>query len=281
MLGQLTGLGTGGTGLCDEGEPVETVFPAGTGVPAQTRALFLAGSGVKAVRGEDIPRRHLMEGVVEIEDTATQFFPMAQAAHFGSRDSYSSSESASDPDENIDFFFSESSEEDDVRGSVENPDNHFIFEPLASDDEEAHAVPEAVDEVQLQDLVAAVRPPDKSPKEAPSAYPHGGLKASTSVGVSQPNVEVKQTSLTVPSSQPPLRRPASSQGTSSDEHPGGADSMDVCPSDSESLGRPCFNQQDDPAANNSSLQRREREPKRSFGPTKKEVTEQHITTVAF
>ncbi|KAL1486951.1 hypothetical protein MTO96_046743, partial [Rhipicephalus appendiculatus] len=41
-----------------------------------------------------------------------------------------------------------------------------------------------------------------------------------------------------PSSQPPLRWPASSQGTSGDEHPGGADSMDVCPSDSESLGDP-------------------------------------------
>ncbi|KAL1473384.1 hypothetical protein MTO96_038723 [Rhipicephalus appendiculatus] len=94
-------------------------------------------------------------------------------------------------------------------------------------------------QVQLQDLVAAVRPPpDKSPKEAPSASPHGGLKASTSVGVSQPNVEVKQTSLTVPSSQPPLRRPATSQGTSSDEHPGGADFIDVCPSDSESVGDP-------------------------------------------
>lgn len=48
------------------------------------------------------------------------------------------------------FFFSGSSEEDDVRGSVQNPDNRFIFDPLASDDEEAHAVPEAVDEVDVQ-----------------------------------------------------------------------------------------------------------------------------------
>ncbi|KAL1467751.1 hypothetical protein MTO96_041953 [Rhipicephalus appendiculatus] len=93
-------------------------------------------------------------------------------------------------------------------------------------------------QVQLQDLAAAVRPPKKSPKEAPGTSPQGGLKASIRVGVSQLNVNVKQTSMTVPSSQPPLRWPASSQGTSSDEHPGGADSMDVCPSDSESLGDP-------------------------------------------
>ncbi|KAL1445832.1 hypothetical protein MTO96_044789, partial [Rhipicephalus appendiculatus] len=63
-----------------------------------------------------------------------------------SRDSDSAS--ASDPVEDIDFFFSGSSEEDDVRGSVENPEYHIIFDPLVSDDEEAHAVPEAVDDVQ-------------------------------------------------------------------------------------------------------------------------------------
>ncbi|KAH7969254.1 uncharacterized protein LOC119381895 [Rhipicephalus sanguineus] len=74
-------------------------------------------------------------------------------ASCSSRDSDSSSASASDPNEDIDFFFSGSSEEDDVRGSIENPDNHFIFDPLASDDEEAHAVPEAVDEVDVQQHV--------------------------------------------------------------------------------------------------------------------------------
>lgn len=42
------------------------------------------------------------------------------------------------------FFFAGSSGEEEV----ENPDNHFIFDPLASDDEEADAVPEAVNEQQ-------------------------------------------------------------------------------------------------------------------------------------
>lgn len=93
-------------------------------------------------------------------------------------------------------------------------------------------------QVELQDLVAAVRSLDKSAKEAPSASSQGGPKASTSVGVNQLSVETKQASTTVPSSRPPLRRPASSQGTISDEHPVGADSMDVCPSDTESLGDP-------------------------------------------
>ncbi|KAL1480249.1 hypothetical protein MTO96_051191 [Rhipicephalus appendiculatus] len=58
------------------------------------------------------------------------------------------SELASTTAKDIVFFFYGSSEEYDVCGSVENPYNHIIFDPLASDDEGAHAVPKAVDEVQ-------------------------------------------------------------------------------------------------------------------------------------
>ncbi|KAH8018307.1 hypothetical protein HPB51_002288 [Rhipicephalus microplus] len=55
----------------------------------------------------------------------------------------------------------------------------------------------------------------------------GGPKASTNVGASQPNVEAKEVSTTVPSSRPPLRRPAFSPGTNTFEHPGCAESMDL------------------------------------------------------
>ncbi|XP_037572324.1 uncharacterized protein LOC119454478 [Dermacentor silvarum] len=93
-------------------------------------------------------------------------------------------------------------------------------------------------QVQLQDMVAAVRPSNKPTKQAPSASSQGGPEASTSVGGSQHNIEVKQTSVTVPRSQPPLRRPAASQSTNSGEHPSGADSMEVCPLDTEGTGDP-------------------------------------------
>ncbi|KAH8023256.1 hypothetical protein HPB51_011699 [Rhipicephalus microplus] len=82
-------------------------------------------------------------------------------------------------------------------------------------------------QVELQDLVATVRPPDKIEKKAPSAFFSGRPKALTSVGASQPNVEAKEVSTTVPSSQPPLRRSAFSPDTNTVEHPGGAESMDV------------------------------------------------------
>lgn len=93
-------------------------------------------------------------------------------------------------------------------------------------------------QVQLQDMVAAVRPSNKPTKQAPRASSQGGPEASTSVGGSQHNIEVKQTSVTVPRSLPPLRRPTASQSTNSDEHPGGADSMEVCPLDTEGMGDP-------------------------------------------
>lgn len=55
-------------------------------------------------------------------------------------DSSDTDSGSSTSDENIDFFFAGSSGEEEV----ENPDN----DPLASDDEEADAVPEAVNEQQ-------------------------------------------------------------------------------------------------------------------------------------
>lgn len=59
-----------------------------------------------------------------------------------SHDSSDTDSASASSDENIDYFFSGSSGEDEV----ENPDKHFIFDLLASDDEEANAMPKAINE---------------------------------------------------------------------------------------------------------------------------------------
>lgn len=93
-------------------------------------------------------------------------------------------------------------------------------------------------QVELKDLVAAVRPSKENKEGTPSASSNRGPKTSTAVGSSQHSVEVTQASMTVLRSQPLSKRVATSQSTDSKEHPGGADSMDVCPSDTEGMGDP-------------------------------------------
>ncbi|KAH6943650.1 hypothetical protein HPB50_025034 [Hyalomma asiaticum] len=89
-------------------------------------------------------------------------------------------------------------------------------------------------QVQLQDLVSALQPSRESEgaQQAPSTR---GLEAPAAAGTIQRSVEATQTSLTLSKGRLPPKKPTLSQSSSNDERLCGADSMEVCPADTEEV----------------------------------------------
>ncbi|KAL1463919.1 hypothetical protein MTO96_027122 [Rhipicephalus appendiculatus] len=89
-------------------------------------------------------------------------------------------------------------------------------------------------QVQLQDLVSALQPSRRESGGAQCALSTRGLMVSTAAGTSQRSLESTQTSLTVlKGTQTSLTHVPS---TSNEERLCGADSMEVCPADTEETG---------------------------------------------
>ncbi|KAL1486754.1 hypothetical protein MTO96_046829 [Rhipicephalus appendiculatus] len=91
-------------------------------------------------------------------------------------------------------------------------------------------------QVQLQDLVSALQPSRRESGGAQCALSTRGLKVSTAAGTSQRSLESTQTSLTVLKGKLPTKKPTTLQSASNEERLCGADSMEVCPADTEEPG---------------------------------------------
>ncbi|KAL1445820.1 hypothetical protein MTO96_044799 [Rhipicephalus appendiculatus] len=88
-------------------------------------------------------------------------------------------------------------------------------------------------QVQLQDLGSALQPSRRESGGAQCASSTRGLEVSTAAGISQRSAETTQTPLTVLKGKLPTKKPTPLQSTSNEKHLCGADSMEVCPTDTE------------------------------------------------
>ncbi|KAH7947381.1 hypothetical protein HPB52_011084 [Rhipicephalus sanguineus] len=96
-------------------------------------------------------------------------------------------------------------------------------------------------QVQLQDLVSALQPSRRESGGAQRASSTRGLEVCAAAGTSQRSTETTQASLTVLKGRLPTKKPTPLQSTSSEEHLCGADSMEVCPADTEESGEAAAN----------------------------------------
>ncbi|KAH6943017.1 hypothetical protein HPB50_014024 [Hyalomma asiaticum] len=90
-------------------------------------------------------------------------------------------------------------------------------------------------QVQLQDLVSALQPSRRESEGAQQAPSTRGLEAPAAAGTIQRSVEATQTSLTLSKGRLPPKKPPLSQRSSSVERLCGAESMEVCPADTEEV----------------------------------------------
>lgn len=90
-------------------------------------------------------------------------------------------------------------------------------------------------QVQLQDLVSALQPSRRESEGTQQAPSTRGLEAPAAAGTIQRSVEATQTSLTLSKGRLPPKKLTLSQSSSNDERPCGADSMEVCPADTEEV----------------------------------------------
>ncbi|KAH6921990.1 hypothetical protein HPB50_007245 [Hyalomma asiaticum] len=123
------------------------------------------------------------------------------------------------------------------------PSDIFPYDPFAQKGSYSQAVqqgrvPQMVSvstQVQLQDLVSALQPSRRESEGAQQAPSTRGLEAPAAAGTIQRSVEATQTSLTLSKGRLPPKKPPLSQSSSSVERLCGAESMEVCPADTEEV----------------------------------------------